>query len=192
MAGKEANMPFKFIPLNIPDIILIEPEISQDKRGFFMETFKFSDFAEHNIRIDFTQENYSKSKKRTLRGLHYQLLPRAQGKLIKVIKGAILDIAVDIRKKSPYFGRYTKILLSEKNKLIIWIPIGFAHGFYALKNSEILYKTTFEYSPYYERGIIWDDPEINIDWPDKKPLISAKDLLWPTLNQAENNFFWRQ
>lgn len=182
-------MPFEFKKLNIQGIILIEPRIFEDKRGFFMETYKYSDFAEIGIKEKFVQENHSKSKKNVLRGLHYQKFPKAQSKLVRCISGEIFDVAVDMRKKSPTFGKWIGKILSEKNKKELYIPAGFAHGFCVLsEEAEITYKTSEEYSPNYERGILWNDPEINIDWPIKNPIILEKDLNWPLLKEADNDF----
>ena len=154
-------MPFTFQKLKIPEIILIKPKIFKDKRGFFMESYQYSKFADIGVKEHFKQENHSKSKKRVLRGLHYQKNPKAQAKLVRCISGKIFDVAVDIRKNSPTYKKWVGVILSEKNKKEIFIPQGFAHGFCVLsEHAEIIYKTSSEYSPKYERGIIWNDPEI--------------------------------
>ena len=158
-------MPFEFKKLEIPDVILIIPKVFEDDRGFFMETFKISDFKAYGISYEFVQDNHSKSKKGVLRGLHYQLYPKAQGKLVRCIRGRIWDVAVDIRKGSPWYGKWVAVELSEENKLMLWIPPGFAHGFVALEDAEIIYKCTAEYAPELDRGIIWNDPELAINWP---------------------------
>jgi len=181
-------MPFNFKTLQIPDLILIEPRVFEDKRGFFLESFKFSEFNKAGIHFNFVQDNHSKSKKGVLRGIHYQLNPKAQGKLIRCIRGRIWDVAVDIRKGSPWYGKWVSVELSEENKLMLWIPPGFAHGFVALEDAEIIYKCTEEYDPTLDRGIIWNDPTIGINWPLKTPILSEKDALLPTLDKAENNF----
>ncbi len=182
-------MPFTFKRLEIPDVVLIEPKIFGDDRGFFAETYKASDFRENGIDHDFPQDNHSKSKKGTLRGLHYQLNPKAQGKLVRVVKGAVFDVAVDIRKGSPYFGRWVGAILNEENRHMLWVPPGFAHGYYTLEDeTEFLYKTTDEYSPAHDRGIRWSDPEIGINWPDTRPILSDKDSALPPLREAEMNF----
>lgn len=182
-------MPFTFKPLEIPDLILIEPKVFGDMRGFFMEIFKSSEFRANGIRGEFLQDNMSKSQKGVLRGLHYQLSPKAQGKLVMTIKGAVFDVAVDIRKGSPYYGRWVAKELTEDNRLMFWIPPGFAHGFLTLSDSaEIIYKTTAEYAPEYERGIIWNDPNIGIEWPSSGPLLSERDKSLPALGDAEINF----
>ena len=147
-------MPFKFKKLEIPDVILIEPVVFTDERGFFIETFKASDFKANNISYEFVQDNHSKSQKWVLRGLHYQLKPMEQGKLVRCIKGKIWDVAVDIRKGSPWYRKWVGVELSEENKLMLWIPPGFAHGFVALEDAEVIYKCTKEYAPQYDRGII--------------------------------------
>jgi len=175
-------MSFVFKKLKIPEVILIEPKSFPDKRGFFMETYKQSEFAKSGIKEKFVQENHSRSKKNVLRGLHYQDRPKAQAKLVRCVSGEIFDVAADIRKNSPTYGKWVGIVLSEKNKKEIFIPEGFAHGFCVLsEKAEIIYKTSREYSPKYEKGVIWNDPAINIKWPVKNPLISEKDSQWPTL-----------
>jgi dTDP-4-dehydrorhamnose 3,5-epimerase len=184
-------MPFEFIRLEIPDVVLIKPKVFEDDRGFFMETYKASDFAKAGIDFSFSQDNHSKSKKGVLRGLHYQLEPKAQGKLVRCIKGKIWDVAVDLRLGSPWFGKWIAVELSKENKCMLWIPAGFAHGFVALEDSEIIYKCTEEYDPTFDRGIIWNDPEINIPWPIKKPTLSPKDAKLPALKDAEINFYYR-
>lgn len=173
---------------NIPDILIIEPNIFRDKRGFFFESFNQTKFEEAIGRtVKFVQDNHSKSTKGVARGLHYQLPPHAQGKLVRVIEGEVFDVAVDIRKNSPTFGKWTGIILSADNKKQFWIPEGFAHGFITLSDTaELLYKTTNYYAPESDRGIKWDDPAINIEWPyDGKPLLSEKDSNTPSLLSAE-------
>ena len=191
MAGRK-NMPFEFIKLEIPDVMLVKPKIFQDERGFFMETYKASDLKSIGISYNFVQDNHSKSKKGVLRGLHYQLNPKEQGKLVRCIKGKIWDVAVDIRKGSPWYGKWIAVELSEENKHILWIPPGFAHGFVSLEDSEIIYKCTEEYDPALDRGIIWNDPDINISWPFKDPILSPKDANLPMLKDAEINFYYRR
>lgn len=182
-------MPFAFKPLDIPGLMLIEPKAFGDERGSFMETFRLSEFRANGIKGDFVQDNLSRSQKGVLRGLHYQLNPKAQGKLIMAARGAVLDVAVDIRKGSPYYGRWVAEELSEENRLMFWIPPGFAHAFFTLSDSAaIIYKTTEEYAPALERGIIWNDPSIGIEWPSENPILSEKDRALPTLKEAEINF----
>jgi dTDP-4-dehydrorhamnose 3,5-epimerase len=182
-------MAFHFKRLSIPEIILIEPDIFRDKRGFLMETYKYSDFAGFGIKEYFVQDNYSRSAKGVLRGLHYQKHPRAQGKLLRCIKGKIFDVAVDIRKSSPTYKKWVGIELSEKNNLMLYIPPAFAHGFVVLSSfAEVMYKCTEEYSSEDERGIIWNDPDIGIKWPVKRPILSEKDRRLPLLKYVDNNF----
>ena len=186
-------MPFTFKNMEIPGVILIEPKVFKDERGFFVETYKYAEFKENGIDYVFVQDNHSKSQKGVLRGLHYQLLPEAQGKLVRVIKGSIFDIAVDIRKGSPYFKKWAGSILSSDNKRMLFIPPQFAHGFCVLSDTaEIFYKATNPYSPQHERGIAWNDPEIGIDWPVKEPILSRKDMAYPLLNKAENNFVYTE
>lgn len=182
-------MPFEFKKLDIPDIILIAPKVLGDRRGFFIETYKYRDFKMAGIDITFIQDNHSKSVKNVLRGLHYQKNPKAQGKLIRCIKGKILDVGVDIRKGSPYYGKWVSHIISEENNLMLYIPPGFAHGFLVLSDeAEVLYKTTEEYSPENDRGILWNDTEIGIDWGIEEPELSEKDKRLPILKEADNNF----
>lgn len=181
---------FIFEPQKIEDVILIKPQVFGDERGFFLESYKYSEFAKNGIKETFVQDNHSKSSKGVLRGLHYQLEPKAQGKLLRCPKGEIFDVAVDIRKGSPTFGQWTGTILSEENKHMFYIPAGFAHGFVTLSDTaELLYKATDEYSPINDRGILWCDPEIGIEWDiDFLPLLSEKDKNQPLLKDAEINF----
>jgi len=176
----------KVTPLAIPDVLLIEPEVFGDDRGFFFESFNQNKFEEAVKRkINFVQDNHSKSIKGVLRGLHYQLPPKAQGKLVRVIQGEVFDVAVDIRKSSPTFGKWVGEILSDDNKKQIWIPEGFAHGFLTLsETAEFLYKTTDFYNKEYEFGIRWDDQTICIKWPKIDFLMSNKDQSAPNFSQA--------
>ena len=177
----------KATPLAIPDVLLIEPKVFGDDRGFFFESFNQARFEEAAGRsVPFVQDNHSKSKKGVLRGLHYQV-KKPQGKLVRVVLGAVFDVAVDIRRSSPTFGKWVGAHLSAENKHQLWVPEGFAHGFVTLSDSaEFLYKTTDYYRPALERAIRWDDPAIGIDWGDiDDPLLSNKDLQAPTLDTAE-------
>ena len=184
-------MPFVFKRLEIPDLILIEPKVFEDERGFFLEAYKYSDFQAFGISEHFLQDNHSRSTKGVLRGLHYQNPPKAQGKLIRVIAGEIFDVAVDIRKGSPTYGKWVGLILSAQNKKMLYVPPGFAHGFCVLSDvAEVLYKTTEEYSPKYEAGILWNDPDIGITWPIKDPILSEKDKGWPPLREAWNEFVY--
>lgn len=178
----------KFIPTQIPDVILIEPKIHGDQRGFFMEIYKKPVFFKNDIDVDFVQDNFSRSVKGTLRGLHYQLEPHAQGKLVRVFKGNVYDVAVDIRRHSNTFGQWVGVELSEDNKKAMYIPPGFAHGFYVLSDiAEFTYKCTSIYAPEAERGISWNDPDLDIKWPiDKNALIlSEKDKNNPLFKDAD-------
>ena len=167
----------KVTPLSIPDVLLIEPTVFGDDRGFFFESFNQAVFEKAlNKKINFVQDNHSKSVKGVLRGLHYQLPPHAQGKLVRVIQGEVFDVVVDIRKSSPTFGKWVGEIISADNKKQIWIPEGFAHGFLTLSDTaEFLYKTTDFYSKDHEQAIIWNDEIIGIDWPMKELSLSTKD-----------------
>ncbi len=178
----------QFTKTKLTDIVLIEPKVFEDERGFFFESFKKKSFADAGITADFVQDNHSRSRRGTLRGLHYQI-QQPQGKLVRVTLGEIFDIAVDVRKSSPTFGAWVGYHLSAENKKQLWIPAGFAHGFYVVSEwAEMLYKTTDYYAPQHERTILWDDPAIGIEWPlvnGEAPLLSAKDAVGALLNQAE-------
>lgn len=165
------------IPTSIPDVIIIEPKVFQDSRGFFLESYNQKTFTEKlGIAPNFVQDNHSKSEYNVLRGLHYQII-QPQGKLVRTIVGAIYDIAVDIRKKSPTFGQWVGCELNGENKCQLWIPPGFAHGFLVLSEvAEVMYKATDYYAPEGDRSILWNDPDLAIDWPLKTaPILSAKD-----------------
>jgi len=182
-------MPFTFLKKDIPDVLLIEPKVFTDARGSFAELIKASDFARNGVPASFVQVNYSRSKKNVLRGLHYQLRPKAQAKLISVVSGEIFDAAVDIRRGSPTYGRWMVHELSAGNKNMLFIPEGFAHGFCILsQEAEVVYYCSREYDPDLDRSILWNDPEIAIPWPVKAPLLSTKDACGPLLSVAENNF----
>ncbi|MDI6693668.1 MAG: dTDP-4-dehydrorhamnose 3,5-epimerase [Anaerolineales bacterium] len=178
----------KFIPTSIPDVLIIEPQIFGDQRGFFMETYQAQRFAEAGIRLKFVQDNHSGTRRGSLRGLHYQIF-QAQGKLVRVVVGEIFDVAVDLRKSSPTFGKWVGVNLSSQNHRQLYIPPGFAHGFYVLSDwAEVLYKTSDFYAPRWERTLIWNDPTIDIQWPlldGKPPLLSEKDAQGATLDIAE-------
>ena len=178
----------KYIQLDIPDIVLIETQVFGDHRGFFMETFREDEFKKNVASVGFVQDNHSKSGQGILRGLHYQI-KQPQGKLVRVISGEVFDAAVDIRKSSPFFGKWAGATLSAENKKMLWVPPGFAHGFYVLSNeAEFAYKCSEYYAPEHERSILWDDPSIAIDWPiisGSSPILSQKDENGPTLENAE-------
>jgi len=182
-------MSFTFKKLSISEVILIEAKDFADKRGFFMECFKESVFRENGINTRFVQDNYSHSVMGVLRGLHYQINPKAQAKLVMAIRGEIFDVAVDVRKSSPTYGKWVGEIISEKNHRLLYVPEGFAHGFCVLSNeADVIYKVNSEYSPEHERGILWNDPEISIKWPTEKPIMIEKDLQLPVLKDADNNF----
>ena len=181
----------KVTALSIPDILLIEPKVFRDDRGFFFESFNQATFEkETNLSPTFVQENHSRSIKGVLRGLHYQLPPKAQGKLVRVIHGEIFDAVVDIRKDSPTFGQWLGEVISADNKKQLWIPLGFAHGFLTLSESaEVLYKATDFYAPEFERCIAWNDTEIGIEWPlHGEPILSNKDQNGLSLSNAKAFF----
>lgn len=176
-----------FIKTAIPEVILIEPKVFRDERGFFLESYQKQRFAEQGIRAEFVQDNHSKSVHGVLRGLHYQIR-QPQGKLVRVIAGEIFDVAVDIRRNSPTFGQWVGDYLSAENQRMIWIPPGFAHGFFVTSpEAEVLYKATDYYAPEWERTIVWNDPTIQINWPIGKtlPILSAKDANGKPLSEAE-------
>ena len=178
-------MPFEFERQYIKDVILVKPKIFGDNRGFFMETYKKSDFMANGIDVEFNQDNCSRSTFGVLRGLHYQKAPHAQAKLVRCSRGKIYDVAVDIRKNSSTFGRYVKVELSEDNKYMLYIPEGFAHGFVVLSDeAELIYKASGEYYPSADSGILWCDKDINIDWGiDFEPVLSEKDKNQPLLKE---------
>ncbi|NVD37115.1 dTDP-4-dehydrorhamnose 3,5-epimerase [Marinobacter lutaoensis] len=175
------------IETKIPDVKIIEPKVFGDERGFFMETWNERAFREAGIDATFVQDNHSRSVRNTLRGLHYQLPPHAQGKLVRVTVGEVFDVAVDIRKSSPTFGQWVGEYLSAENRRQLWIPPGFAHGFLVTSDvAEFQYKCTSFYAPEYEGSIRWDDAKLAIDWPaEAPPLLSAKDRQAPLLSETE-------
>ncbi len=178
----------KVTPTAIPDVLIIEPKVFGDARGFFFESYNRQAFkAATGLDVDFVQDNHSRSSKGVLRGLHYQLPPKAQGKLVRVVQGEVFDVAVDLRKSSPTFGHWVGDILSADNKKQLWIPPGFAHGFLTLSDTaEFLYKTTDYYSPEHERSLLWCEPALGITWPiDGEPKLAAKDAAALALTQAE-------
>jgi len=182
-------MSFKITSLEIPDVKLIEPQIHRDSRGFFLETYKESDFNDAGITTSFVQDNWSHSLKGVLRGLHYQKQPEGQAKLVSVLRGDVYDVAVDLRSNSRTFGAYVGVRLSGDDYKMLYIPNGFAHGFCVLSDeADFVYKVSAQYSREHDKGIIWNDPGIQIDWPVKNPLLSEKDLNLPTLEDADINF----
>lgn len=184
-------MPFQFHRLEIPDIVLIEARHFADNRGLFLETYKRSAFRDNGIPDAFVQDNLSRSTRGVLRGLHYQIHPAAQGKLVRVLRGEVFDVAVDIRKGSPTFGQWVGMRLSEERFQMIYVPPGFAHGFCVLsEQADFDYKVTAEYAKAQERGIVWNDPDIGIAWPFAEPVLSPKDVQLPPLRDADTNFVY--
>ena len=184
-------MTFTFKKLDIPEVTLVETHSFSDDRGFFLESFKESIFTHNGINTRFVQDNFSHSVKGVLRGLHYQKNPKAQAKLVIALRGEIFDVAVDIRKNSPTFGKWVGEILSEANHKLLYIPEGFAHGFCVIsEEADVLYKVSSEYSPEHEEGIIWNDHEINIIWPTDKPILQEKDSKLPLLKNTNNNFIY--
>ena len=177
----------KFIHTALSDVLLIEPKVFPDERGFFLESYQKKKFSEAGIPFDFVQDNHSKSCRGVLRGLHYQI-QQPQGKLLRVVAGEIFDVAVDIRRHSPTFGKWFGTYLSAENKQMLWVPIGFAHGFYVTSTeAELLYKATDYYAPQWERTLLWNDPAIDIRWPlqNGSPSLSPKDAAGRLLSESE-------
>ncbi len=178
----------KFTPTEIPDVILCEPKVFGDDRGFFMESWNAATFANAGIDATFIQDNHSRSARGVLRGLHYQL-EHAQGKLVRVVVGEVFDVAVDMRRDSPTFGKWMGMVLSANNKRMLWVPPGFAHGFYVTSEyAEFVYKVTDTYAPKHERTLAWDDPSVGVVWPTELggvPQLSAKDVVGVTLSDAD-------
>ncbi len=190
------RLPFPIYPLPLPKmniietllpgVLLLEPKVFADQRGFFLESWNRQTFAERGLNMDFVQDNHSRSARGVLRGLHYQLND-PQGKLVRVTSGAVFDVAVDLRRASPHFGQWVGYELSAENQRMLWVPPGFGHGFLVLSDSaDFLYKTTAYYAPQWDRGIRWDDPGIGVQWPlDGAPTLSAKDQELPLLRDAD-------
>ena len=179
----------KVTPTAIPEVLILEPRVFGDERGFFFESFNQKAFDEAvGAHVEFVQDNHSRSARGVLRGLHYQLPPHAQGKLVRVVRGSVFDVAVDVRRRSPSFGQWVGVGLSEANHRQLWLPPGFAHGFIVTSDSaDFLYKTTGFYEPHAERSVRWDDPRLAIAWPEAAlpPTLSGKDAAAPLLDQAE-------
>jgi dTDP-4-dehydrorhamnose 3,5-epimerase len=175
-------------PTTISDVLIVTPHVFGDERGFFMETYHTRRFASFGIDVKFVQDNHSGSKQQILRGLHYQI-HQAQGKLVRVVVGEIFDVAVDLRRSSPFFGKWVGHNLSAQNKVQMWIPPGFAHGFYVLSNwAEVVYKATDFYAPEWDRTLLWNDADLSIDWPlinGQPPIVSEKDAEGTLLRLAE-------
>ena len=179
----------EIVQTNIPDVLIIKPEVFEDERGYFFESYHQKSFIEAGLEANFVQDNESRSQKNVLRGLHFQQPPFAQGKLIRVIKGSVLDVVVDLRKASPHFGKPVSTVLSEKNKLMFWVPPGFAHGFLTLENNTIFsYKCTSYYNRNAEMAIRWNDPELGIKWGITNPVLSQKDSKAPFLCDVTSPF----
>jgi dTDP-4-dehydrorhamnose 3,5-epimerase len=178
----------EFIPTDIPDVILFRPNLFGDERGFFLETYRYDRFSKAGINESFVQDNHSGSQQGVLRGLHYQIR-QTQGKLVRVISGEIYDVAVDIRRSSRTYGQWVGMHISAENKLQLWVPPGFAHGFYVVSEwAEVIYKATEYYAPAWERTLLWNDPALAIDWPlidGQTPSLSSKDVQGKILSEAE-------
>ena len=184
---KAKNM--ELIKTSIDGLLIIKPDVFKDERGYFYESYNKERFAKIGLNIDFVQDNESKSDKGVLRGLHFQKPPFAQGKLVRVIKGSVMDVAVDLRKDSPTYGKWESVVLTEDNKLQFWIPEGFAHGFVALEDNTIFnYKCTNVYNKESEGSILWNDPDININWNIDNPILSEKDKISPLFKNFESPF----
>jgi dTDP-4-dehydrorhamnose 3,5-epimerase len=179
----------QFEPTRLPEVVLIKPRVFGDARGFFFETWQQQKFAAAGIAMPFVQDNHSHSMRHTLRGLHFQI-EQPQGKLVRVSRGEVFDVAVDIRRSSPRFGEWVGVLLSESNHHMLWVPPGFAHGYLALSEEiDFIYKCTDYYAPQHERAIRWNDPQIGVQWPlpvDAAPVLSSKDAIAPLFKDAEN------
>ena len=183
----------KIVPTPIPDLFVIEPRVFGDHRGYFFESYSKEHFVRAGISADFVQDNESFSGEGVVRGLHFQAPPKAQGKLVRVQKGRVLDVAVDIRKGSPTYGEHYSIELSGENKKMLWIPPGFAHGFATLENDTVfLYKCTDTYSPEHEGSLLWNDPDLGIDWGVSAPKLSEKDQIGPVLKAFDSPFSYEK
>jgi dTDP-4-dehydrorhamnose 3,5-epimerase len=175
----------KLIETTLPEVMIVAPKVHGDDRGWFMETFNAATFSELGLPVTWAQDNHSRSRRGVVRGLHYQM-HEPQGKLVRCVEGAILDVAVDIRRSSPHFGKWTSVELTAENKLMLWIPPRFAHGFSVLsETAEVIYKCTTLWHPQSDRSLLWNDPAIGIDWRVSEPLVAAKDAAAPTLAAAE-------
>ncbi len=185
-------MDFKFHSYELPDLILVEHERFSDARGFFIESYREQNFGKAGI-PPFVQDNHSRSARGILRGMHYQVEPGGVGKLVRCLRGSIYDVAVDIRKGSPTYGKWAGVELTQENNKMLYVPPGFAHGFYTLsEEADVFYKMTGYYSPPHDRGISWNDPDVGIKWPSSSPELSKKDANAPRLKDADNNFVYRK
>ena len=179
----------EIIPTEIPDVCIVKPTVFADDRGYFFESYSHQRFLAAGLDLNFVQDNESRSSKGVLRGLHFQNNPSAQGKLVRVMRGAVLDVAVDIRKNSPTYGKYVSIVLTGENKYMYWIPAGFAHGFLTLEDDTVfLYKCTNIYNKESEGSIRWNDPDLNIDWGMENPILSEKDKISPLFKDFKSSF----
>lgn len=188
-------MPFSFSPTAIPDVIIVTPRVHRDERGFFLETFREEEFRDAGLPTRFEQDNHSRSSRGTVRGLHFQSPPHEQGKLVRVAHGAVMDVTVDIRRGSPWYGQHVAVELSEENHRTLWVPPGFAHGFCALEDgTDLLYKVTRPYAPAAEGGLRYDDPGLGIDWPlpDGSLLVSDRDAGLPSMDAFESPFVYQE
>lgn len=182
-------MPFRFERLDLADVVCIDPVVFEDHRGFFSEIYKRSEFEARGFLDAFVQDNYSHSVRGVLRGLHYQRKPKPQAKLVAVLRGEIFDVAVDLRRGSISYGRWVGVVLSASNHRMLYVPEGFAHGFCVLSDeADVVYKTTSEYVPALDAGVIWNDPTIGVRWPIEHPAVSAKDACLPRLGDAVDDF----
>jgi dTDP-4-dehydrorhamnose 3,5-epimerase len=178
-------MPLTFTPTTLPGVVIIEPKVFSDERGFLMETYKKSEFAAVGLEAEFVQENHSRSIRGTLRGLHLQRPPKAQAKLVRVIDGTVFEVVADVRQGSSTFRRWVSFTLSADNQRSLFIPAGYAHGFCVVSDeAQVVYKTTEEYAPDLEWGVRWDDPMLAIAWPVSSPLLSRRDTQWPSLSDV--------
>jgi dTDP-4-dehydrorhamnose 3,5-epimerase len=178
------ELPFEFENLILKGLVLVKPKVFQDEGGFFLESYKKDEFEKAGISGEFVQHNHSGSVRGVLRGLHFQLEPFSQAKLVRCVRGEIFDVAVDLRRSSPTFGKHVSVILSERNRYELYIPRGFAHGFQVLSEwAEVVYSVDNVYSPKHEAGVLWCDPELGIKWPIEKPILSERDKKWPTLRE---------
>ena len=174
-----------FIPAALPGVMIIEPKVFSDERGYLMESYKRSEFIAAGINADFVQENHSQSVYGTLRGLHLQRHPKAQAKLVRVIDGTVFDVIADVRRDSPTFGQWTSVVLSAENRRSVFVPAGYAHGYCVTSaEAQVVYKVTAEYAPEFEDGVRWDDPVLGITWPISSPRLSVRDSRWPALGEG--------
>jgi len=188
--ARKVTVPFEFGSTEVPEVIHITPRVFKDDRGFFAETFKGTDFSQVGL-TEVKQVNHSKSTRGVLRGLHYQLNPKAQGKLVTVVEGSIFDVAVDIRKGSSTFGKWVGRELNADEKNMLYVPVGFAHGFCVTSDiAQVIYYCSEEYSPQHEQGIMYNDPQIAVEWPVDEPDLSDRDKNHPLLSKAKNNFIY--